>query len=731
MTATTLAAGFAVPALALAGLAATSIPVLIHLLLRRRRRPIEWAAMELLRKALERRRRQLRLERLLLLAVRMAALALLGAALARPHLGSVGGGAGNQTIWIVLDDGVSTRVEDASGGISFDRLVEATVQWVDRRANGDEIGVVLASGEARVLLEPTADRRRVAERLESSSPSLAATDLEAGLGLVANRLAASPAPDPIVLLASDLRRGSMERTGSASGVGLSALAAVEGLERLVLPPAVAPIDNLQITSIVPGRSPAGGDLAPLRVELARQGSLEATTTRISLSGPDLATAIEREVLWRRGDGTATVEILVPVPQLAPGEDPDLLVEVSLPPDAQAADDRRFALLDARPRLRVGVTADGRDLRDWFARALAPSAETPIELVPIEPALVDGPSLRNLEALVVTRPDLVPAPAWPEIDRMIERGGVVIVVPPTEGGGVAWLDRVAGIVPNASWSFGAGTIDLEEGPGRRIDPETPHPTWLGMIAAEFEELAEPVSISRRLEIGPEVPESEIVLRALDGAPLVVAATSPGGGSIALFAMALDLEWSDLPVRPLMVPLVQELLREGLVRSRTRSTGTVGEASPSGLAEASSIETPSGGRIVVRDGRLERRIDQTGRHEVLDAAGGRMGAFVTNISAAAASTEPVDRAEIASRFGDAGPWRFVDDLDPDTVAAGDPGDDVLSAWLLAGVIGLLVLEAVLSRRFSRMTGRGGAAADAPAFLAAYGVGDGGRRSSEASS
>ena len=43
---------FGSPGLALAAVAAVALPILIHLLFRRRRRPVEWAAMELLRRAL-------------------------------------------------------------------------------------------------------------------------------------------------------------------------------------------------------------------------------------------------------------------------------------------------------------------------------------------------------------------------------------------------------------------------------------------------------------------------------------------------------------------------------------------------------------------------------------------------------------------------------------------------------------------------------------------------------
>ena len=107
--------------LAVAGLLAASIPIVIHLLLRRRRRPVEWAAFDLLRSALRRHRRRARLERIILLAVRALLLAALGAALAQPLLGDRVAVVGPRTLHVVLDDGISSGVVDADGSTALER----------------------------------------------------------------------------------------------------------------------------------------------------------------------------------------------------------------------------------------------------------------------------------------------------------------------------------------------------------------------------------------------------------------------------------------------------------------------------------------------------------------------------------------------------------------------------------------------------------------------------------
>jgi len=69
---------------ALAGLGAAAVPVIIHLLNRRRFRTLHWAPMQFLQQAMQRSRKMLEMRDVLLMLVRTAALLLFGLALARP-----------------------------------------------------------------------------------------------------------------------------------------------------------------------------------------------------------------------------------------------------------------------------------------------------------------------------------------------------------------------------------------------------------------------------------------------------------------------------------------------------------------------------------------------------------------------------------------------------------------------------------------------------------------------
>src|SRR4051812_46299118 len=75
---------FLAPSLLAIGALLTAIPIIIHILNRRRHKTVEWAAMKYLLAAMRQNRRRLRFESLLLLLARCACLFVLAVAIARP-----------------------------------------------------------------------------------------------------------------------------------------------------------------------------------------------------------------------------------------------------------------------------------------------------------------------------------------------------------------------------------------------------------------------------------------------------------------------------------------------------------------------------------------------------------------------------------------------------------------------------------------------------------------------
>ena len=116
------------PAMLMLGGLAIAVPIIIHLLNKRRFRIVDWAAMDFLFDADKQNRRRIRLENLLLLLLRCLAMLLIGFMLARPFLPSaitqVLGQSQQFEHVVVLDDSLSQQVVSGSQS-SYERTRDA------------------------------------------------------------------------------------------------------------------------------------------------------------------------------------------------------------------------------------------------------------------------------------------------------------------------------------------------------------------------------------------------------------------------------------------------------------------------------------------------------------------------------------------------------------------------------------------------------------------------------
>src|SRR5688572_29337146 len=101
------------PLLFTAGAIAVSLPIIIHLLNKRKFKIVDWAAMDFLLDADKKNRRRVRLENFILLAIRCLAVLLIGLLLGRPFLSNaLTAGVLNATQYeriILLDDSLSMQ----------------------------------------------------------------------------------------------------------------------------------------------------------------------------------------------------------------------------------------------------------------------------------------------------------------------------------------------------------------------------------------------------------------------------------------------------------------------------------------------------------------------------------------------------------------------------------------------------------------------------------------------
>lgn len=725
------------PALAVAGVAAVSLPVLIHLLLRRRRLPREWAAMDLLREALRRVERRRRLERWLLLALRCLLVALVGLAIAQPIIGASAVQASvPRTLVVVLDDGIASAERLADDRTALEWAAAAARRAIEALGPADRVAVVLASESAAGQPAPASlDHRGAVSRVTGAQPTAMATSLPNAIERAARilEMEESKGSERRVLVASAFREGSV-----GAMPPLPALRAEPGGTAALewtIPPAPAG-SNLQLAALEPQRAPGeqGASRRQVRATVRRdRGDGEAVAT-LRVEGPSLAAPLERTVRLAAGERERTVDLALPERVGDATVADRAAVTASLGDDAQPMDNARAAVLSSLQRLRVGIvdrrtfaaseSLDQLPPGEWISRALAPSDGGAIEVSTADPAALDARTLAALDALVVVQPQLLNAAQWELIGAFVGRGGTAVVTPAAGERVQAWFESLRAPL-GVPWSAAMEAVELE--PPQSVSGELAVRGLLAAISSELPELAPSVQVSRVLAVN-EPPQSPMVdLSLQDGRALVLSWRPEGArGRLVLLTTAMDLAWTTLPVKPLMVPLWQEVVSEGArlaAAARQVQVGELPRVERAGVVELRLVgadgQPTAGARAipVAAGGAPSRPIERPGVYELLDGGSRVVGSIAAVVNDRAASVRPsgLERLEawlgagaIGAGDGDApgaaGPGvRDGSGGSNDAGQASRAGGLEMAVWLLAAALVVAVAESLCARAFSHASVR----------------------------
>jgi len=721
------------PAIAWAGLASVALPIVIHLLFRRRRVPVEWAAMELLREAVRRTNRRLRLEQWLVLALRCLTLLAAGLAIAVPVLdASTVGGEVRRLVVVVVDNGPTSGLR---GGAETElaRVLDEVRAVLAERGARDRVGVVLAAAPAALALAPTADAAAIEQALARIEPSQTPTALKEALALANATIGAEKASGevPRIVVASAFRQSSVrpgveiagarggQAAGDAKGGSPADTAAPDRAmprpEVVALVPAQDVPSDARVARVEARPSPTG-DAVLVRAFVAREGaSLEAGQTFVRVAAAGMSSPPARAVMWEKGQSEATVDFQLVPAGLAEGTR-RIGVAVSIEDDALAAGNAAFAAVDVRRDLEIGVIGrrtalDAADLERvpaslWVSRALSPAVGSGMRVREIDPSTCDARALLGLDAVVLARPDLVAPDGCDALGRFALDGGAVVVLPAGESAAQPWGQAV---FQRLSVPVRIASEAVERDPPLRLAEEQRPSALLGAIGPEIAALAAPVE-SRRVAALSGFAKGEVVLENADGTPFIVAQAPRRAdgraerGMVIAFAAAPELAWTNLPVKPLMVPLFQELARAGIQIAAGRNEVAVGEAL---VGEPSALMRADGGATLALDGEGRSR-------EVVRTAGvwrSDAGAVVAaNLRPASLVLAPNAEETVRAALAPVGEVRFRAADGADARVAATRASTDWSFGLLVAALALLLVEGVLSRVFSHASVRRAAPVEA---------------------
>ena len=732
-------------------LAAAAAPIVIHLLTRRRYREEPWAAMEFLLAAMRKAARRVRIEQLLLLAVRTMIVVLIVLAVARLRWRQTPGTtvAGQPTLKVLVIDRSFSMGHRKDDTTRFDEAKSAAVRRIGTSHAGDAFLVVLMGEPPEVIVEEPAffpAKSLVAElndptaiRLYHRGADLAAT-LTKVHELVKHNLKRFPRFGAAeVFCFTDMARHTWAKNvpednmqPTSRGISAAALERIEQLRDITA-------DRLYVVDVGAGSS-ENTAVTDVHVEspyatVGRPVRIDAKVKHLG-SQPRRDMSVEvlidgERVKQFQLDIAAGQEVAVPSFEHtfdAPG---DHLIEVRTESDELVIDDHRWAAVRVEPALRV-LCINGRPendpLRDGAKHlVMALSAlDQPNQLSQIQTRVVlesellsASVDLSQYHAVIVSNVAEINREESKLLRRYLVRGGAVVFF---------LGDRVQADAYNRNLH----AAQKDQPP---ILPVTIGQVVRGPLAgfemANYENaithyfrgqrgpgLGRPlVGSYYRLKVDPEAG-ARVLLDFASGDPAIVAHDVGRGRCVVVATSATvdpagDSVWSAMPREKLYVPLIHKILESAVSGQLLHNTVKAGE--PLSLSVRTGVPT-----VHVRldleqpgDGPPRKLIES---EYSLDKNGGRWlfadtnfagvyrlrlkapveqrAQFAVNVDTAESDLVRVAEDELADGLV---ALKLGEDIDPLSAAALAPRYDPAHATLLYAVLGLLFVEMILAWRF----------------------------------
>jgi hypothetical protein len=567
--------------LMLAGLGGAFVPLLLHLLSRARYRDVEWGAMLFLGGADLRQRQSARLSQGLLLIVRMAMVAALAVALARPVLeGSlIGVEAGRVTAVLLLDCSGSMSF-DENGRTRFELAQRAAEQVLAGLKPGDRValipmGIVSESADA----EPTADLRAVANRIEQLHCGYLPADLKDALSRAAEILERTEKVNRDVYVVCDRQSLSWQKVDQNFATDWRRRMESQGagdvrranVRLFVVPVGTTDADNVAVETVRLADPPAiraqpvevevrmhnyGASARPDLPLTLRVGNRVLLQTHVSLpAGQDA---------WFRFDQSAPDrKIILPTTG-------SQVLSAEIATTGYTADDRAESSIDVIDPIKVLlISGDSRagpfqSEADFVRWALAPHQAAGMRQEPDPCSLTvlaadewGGPEIDAYQVIIVANVERFTPRQVRSLERYVYGGGRVLIAP----GNLSRIDDY-----NAQlYRDGAGIL-----PGELQEP-TPAD---GSDATSVLGYDATHSIFRFLRGKPDpIPSATIgryfpaVTRQTyawplawyeSGDPFLIEGSSERG-RVILMTTSLDADWTTLPLSNFYLPFLQNAVR----------------------------------------------------------------------------------------------------------------------------------------------------------------------------
>ncbi len=597
---------FLQPAL-LWGLAAVSLPILIHFLNRLRYRSVKWGAMMFLIKAARSSTRHARLRQYLILLFRSLLVLFLVIALARPIIGGWLGMriAGDpDTIIVLLDRSASMEDSDPRRQSSKREHALRLLADVATQTSGSSRYVLIES--ALRMPHEIADASVLPE-LALTGPTDTAADLPAMFRSALDYIVRNRTGRTEIWVASDMRVNDWRPDSpewKRLGTQLAALPQDVRVRLLALTDPVRQNVSVYVRSAFRRK----GDETPeldIGIDLASSGG-PAGSFPVTVILED--TRLQFEVALESQQMSLNHRVALPAGHTGGGWG-----AIELPADGNSRDNLCYFLYGADARQVSGVVAESREAGRYLGFAAAPAPE-PLNQACSVVAPIDAAQMAWDElSLVVWQARAPDEELAQTIEQFVEDGGILLCVPPGSDGVPGLMGLTWGNVESGSEEgpFRLSSWEENEGPlARTADGANLPVALVECLRRQLcrVEAAGPESETEESTLG--VPRGwYAVARYTDGRPFLMRRRA-GRGMVYVCTSLPGEAWSNLGHGVVLVPMLQRMLRTGGHRLQGIVAATCGEWQPEDVDEA-WVSLQTGER---RDHRWQAGLYRCGEHRL---------------------------------------------------------------------------------------------------------------------
>lgn len=563
------------PAL-LMGAAALAIPIIVHLLNRRRFKRVKWAAMRFLEVSLERNQRRMKVEDWILLLLRLVIVALIVLALSRPATDWIkSSGLGSTvTASVIVDSSASMQRTDQNSDLSRFQIAKETArEALSSTPKGSSSSILFAANSSGSgMKEPSHDNKRVTNIINKTKVSDRGSDLFPAIQSSINSLNNSPSTQKELIIITDGEASAWKQFESISRAIDQNKDTINTTIALV---GKTPAENIAITSLTQ-KTPIVSVGQPMRlsVGITNFGELEINDLPIQISVNENTSGLPINIDSIKSGEEKIITAFVEID--SPGY---LRIKAEFDyKDSKSVDNSREIVIRAVEKIQT-LLIDGEPGRSitesetfFLQNALIPVPEELIDSFFISSDIINLGSIQDIEINDYDVIFLANVPDFSDelsnqLNNFVQSGGGLVVFPgdnintsfynqelheklnllPASYGKTLPIEGTNSILSLQASGYNHPLVELWNDPGAGT---------LGDVKTfkAFELVTK------------DGVDSNIAIQYNNGSAAVIEADI-GLGKVYQFSSSADTEWNDLPVKAAFLPIVHRVV--GSVISRMDS------------------------------------------------------------------------------------------------------------------------------------------------------------------